>query len=54
MDRAQALRVFQAHNRARISRLIELAPHKQAMFYRLLPLLFHINHKLLPGFVSDD
>lgn len=54
MDRAQALRVFQAHNRARISRLIELAPHKQAMFYRLLPLLFHINHKLLPGYVSDD
>lgn len=54
MDRAQALRVFQAHNRARISRLIELAPPKQAMFYRLLPLLFHINHKLLPGYVSDD
>ena len=54
MDRAQALRVFQAHNRARVSRLIELAPPKQAMFYRLLPLLFHINHKLLPGYVSDD
>ena len=54
MDRAQALRVFQAHNRARISHLIELAPPKQAMFYRLLPLLFHINHKLLPGYVSDD
>lgn len=54
MDRAQALRVFQAHNRARISRLKELAPHKQALFFRLLPLLFHINHKLLPGYVSDD
>lgn len=54
MDRAQALRVFQAHNRARISRLTELAPHKQAIFFRLLPLLFHINHKLLPGYISDD
>lgn len=54
MDRAQTLRIFQAHNRARISRLIALAPHQQALFYRLLPLLFHINHKLLPGHVSDD
>jgi|TARA_R100001143_G_scaffold37028_3_gene34506 adenylate cyclase class 1 len=54
VDRAQALRVFQAHNRARVSRLTELAPHKQALFFRLLPLLFHINHKLLPGYVSDD
>lgn len=54
MDRAQALRVFQAHNRAQISHLIELAPPKHAMFYRLLPLLFHINHKLLPGYINDD
>lgn len=54
MDRAQALRLFQAHNRARIHRLIELAPHKQAILFRLLPLLLHLNHKLLPGYVSDD
>lgn len=54
MDRAQALRLFQAHNRARLHRLIELAPHKQAIFFRLLPVLFHLNHKLLPGYVSDD
>ncbi|MCX4186432.1 class I adenylate cyclase, partial [Methylophaga sp. OBS4] len=54
VDRVQALRYFQAHNHERIHRLIELAPPRHAIFYQLLPLLFHINSKVLPAYVDND
>ena len=54
MDHVQALRFFQAHNREQIQRLIELAPPRHEIIYQLLPLLFHINSKVLPGYISDD
>lgn len=53
-DRAQSLRLFQAHNRVQLSRLTALAPHPQPLFFQLLPLILHGNFKLLPGFVSED
>lgn len=53
-DRAQSLRLFQAHNRVQLNRLTALAPHPQPLFFQLLPLILHGNFKLLPGFVSED
>ena len=53
-DRAQSLRLFQAHNRVKLSRLTALAPHPQPLFFQLLPLILHGNFKLLPGFTSED
>lgn len=54
MDRVQALRFFQAHNHERLLRLIELASPHHGLIIQLLPLLFHINSKVLPGFINDD
>lgn len=53
-DRAQLLRLFQAHNRVQLSRLTALAPHPQPLFFHLLPLILHGNFKLLPAYTSDD
>ncbi|MDX1572796.1 MAG: class I adenylate cyclase [Methylophaga sp.] len=53
-DRAQSLRLFQAHNHVQLSRLTAFAPHPQTLFFQLLPLILHGNFKLLPGFVSED
>lgn len=53
-DRAQLLRLFQAHNRVQLSRLTALAPHPQPLFFYLLPLILHGNFKLLPAYISDD
>ena len=53
-DRAQLLRLFQAHNRVQLSRLTSLAPHPQPLFLHLLPLILHGNFKLLPAYISDD
>lgn len=54
MDRVQAHRFFQAHNLERIHRLLQLAPPRHSLILELLPFLFHINAKVLPGYVSDD
>ncbi|WP_430010083.1 class I adenylate cyclase [Methylophaga lonarensis] len=54
MDRARALKYFQSVNQARFERLRQLAPSSQQPFYALLAFLFHANHKLLPGYVSDE
>ena len=54
MDRVQALRFFQAHNHERIHRFIELASPRHGLIVQLLPLLFHINSKVLPGYLSDE
>lgn len=54
MDRVQALRFFQAHNHERIQRFIELASARHGLIVQLLPLLFHTNSKVLPGYISDE
>lgn len=41
-------------NRERVSRVQEVLRWRQRDFLDLLPLLFHLNHPLLPGFVSKD
>ncbi len=47
-------RRFMALNEARLDRLRgELRP-RQRDFLQLLPLLFHTNHPMLPGFVNND
>ncbi len=54
MDRVQAQRFFQTHNHERIQRLLQLAPARHSLILELLPFLFHLNAKLLPGYISDD
>lgn len=41
-------------NRERLLRVQEALRWKQRDFLELLPLLFHINHPMLPGYVSKD
>ena len=45
---------FLALNRARLERTRMAMRHRQRDFLDLLPLLFHTNHAMLPGFVSKD
>lgn len=45
---------FFALNRARLQRASEALRSRQREFIELLPLLFHINHPMLPGFVSKE
>ena len=45
---------FLAINRERLRRAQETLRWKQKAFLDLLPLLFHINHPLLPGYVSKQ
>ncbi len=53
-DLTQVRRRFMELNRARLDRLVgELRPRQQD-YLRLLPLLFHINHPMLPGFVNNE
>ena len=50
----QVRRRFLNINRLRLRRTYEsLAPH-QRCFLDLLPLLFHTNHPLMPGYVDGD
>jgi len=45
---------FLGLHRTRLERILgELSPSKQELI-RLLPLLFHINHPMLPGYVRND
>lgn len=53
-DRAGILKRFQAVNRQRIEQLLGSLNTRQQLFIDVLPLLFHINHPLLPGFASKD
>ncbi len=47
-------RRFMALNQIRLERILaELRPAQQDLL-RILPLLFHVNHPLLPGFVNSD
>ena len=45
---------FMRLHRARLRRIHEELRPSQQEFLELLPLLFHINHPMLPGFVSSD
>ena len=45
---------FKLFNQSRLQRVREFLQPRQHDFLHLLPLLFHINHPLLPGFVSLD
>lgn len=57
VDRSAALKVKQRFlniNRTRLTRVYDsLGPH-QHCFLDLLPLLFHTNHALMPGYVDGD
>lgn len=46
-------RRFMALNKDRLSRVQECLDTRQRIFIRLLPLLFHINHPMLPGYLSN-
>lgn len=45
---------FKNLNQLRLNRVQDFLQARQRVFLRLLPLLFHQNHPLLPGFVSSD
>ncbi len=45
---------FFALNRARLQRAAEAMRPRQREFLELLPLVFHINHPMLPGFVGKE
>ncbi|MEN8802938.1 MAG: class I adenylate cyclase, partial [Thiogranum sp.] len=46
-------RRFMALNKDRLRRVQECLNTRQRVFIRLLPLLFHINHPMLPGYLSN-
>jgi len=52
-DFAAILKRFQALNEARLGRTREALRPRQRDFLDLLPLFFHINHPLLPGYDTD-
>ena len=45
---------FKHFNQGRLQRVREFLQLRQHDFLHLLPLLFHVNHPLLPGFISLD
>ncbi|MEQ8497512.1 MAG: class I adenylate cyclase, partial [Gammaproteobacteria bacterium] len=49
-----AIKRFGMVNRERLRRVVESLSARQREFIELLPLLFHINHPLLPGYVARD
>lgn len=51
---AQLRERFLTINRGRLSRAQEALPTRQQLVLQLLPLLFHVNHPLLPGYVSGS
>jgi len=46
-------RRFMALNKDRLRRVQECLDTRQRVFIQLLPLLFHINHPMLPGYLSN-
>jgi adenylate cyclase class 1 len=45
---------FRALGNKRLTRIRATLTHEQRSFFDLLPLLWHVNHAMLPGFVSND
>ncbi len=54
MDIRHLEKRFFALNRARLWRVRETLRPRQWDFLQLLPLLFHVNHPMLPGYVCND
>lgn len=53
-DIEQILSRFRALNRQRLNRIHQGVQAWQRIVVELLPLLYHVNHPLLPGFVHSD
>ena len=53
-DQKKILKKFLTINDLRLIRTQESINQRQTDFLKVLPLLFHINHPLLPGFVSTE
>ena len=53
MDLRTVKRRFMALNNDRLKRVYQSLRDRQQIFFELLPLLFHINHPLLPGYLSS-
>lgn len=45
---------FTKFNQHRLTRMLDSLGPRQREFVELLPLLFHVNHPMLPGYVSKD
>ena len=45
---------FLTLNRGRLERALETMPARQQPVLKLLPLLFHVNHPIMPGYVSGS
>lgn len=54
LDYRAIKRRFLALNRSRLLRIQEGLRARQQVFLDMLPLLFHINHPLLPGYITKD
>ena len=57
VDRSEVFkteRSFMNLNRLRLARVKESVGQHKAAFFQLLPLLFHTNHPLMPGYVDKD
>lgn len=53
IDLRAVKRRFMALNNDRLKRVYQSLRDRQKIFFELLPLLFHINHPLLPGYLSS-
>lgn len=51
---AQIKRAFIAFNQEKYARALVCLSERQQQFLHLLPLLFHLNHPMLPGYISHD
>ncbi len=54
LDYRAVRRRFNALNLSRLMRVKERLRSRQRLFFDLVPLLFHVNHPLLPGYVSKE
>lgn len=53
MDLRAVKRRFMAINNDRLKRVYHSLRDRQKIFFEVLPLLFHINHPMLPGYLSS-
>lgn len=51
---AQVKRAFLTLNQEKYTRTLACLSERQQQFLKLLPLLFHINHPMLPGYISHE
>ncbi|RKZ95968.1 MAG: hypothetical protein DRQ43_04850, partial [Gammaproteobacteria bacterium] len=54
LNHKKIIQKFLKINDIRLKRVEESISQRSADFLEILPLLFHINHPLLPGFVSTQ